>query len=305
MLNNLFQKKKNDVVLVNDLFSFSPSSYIDLKQERETKIILEKRRRNQSYQTLNYLISLTTYFDFFSKDAFDLAKVAKYFTQLSGKKRVNSEFLVLAFFNITLTNPELFKNYNLTKNDIEEFISNFNDLKTKNWYQKDFDFFKKSVPTEFLLENNIEYSQEVNLLFEKASENALLRFKTPVVTPEILFITMMDEKQSRACKLIKKFVGNETNWLLLRYNLIKLVHSQEVSIRSEVIKNNQFFAYLLKTQLSEMEFNKLVKEDTLAQGVIVFRNNLIVSSLKMDLANILENDIKKSIKLNNIRSYQT
>ena len=34
----------------------------------------ERRRRNQSYQSLDYMLSRITYFDFFSADAFNIAK---------------------------------------------------------------------------------------------------------------------------------------------------------------------------------------------------------------------------------------
>ena len=44
------------------------------------------------------------------------------------------------------------------------------------------------------------YSTQVNLLFEKAAENALLRFKTPVITSEILFLTLMESTNIKVSK---------------------------------------------------------------------------------------------------------
>ena len=43
------------------------------------KIKQEKRRRNQLYQSLDYFLSHLSYFDFFSKDAFQILLQAKQF----------------------------------------------------------------------------------------------------------------------------------------------------------------------------------------------------------------------------------
>jgi hypothetical protein len=50
---------------------------------------------------------------------------------------------------------------------------------------------------------------EMNQLFEKTIDNALNRFKTPVVTPEVLFITLMEERTSKAGKIIKKVLKTD------------------------------------------------------------------------------------------------
>ena len=42
--------------------------------------------------------------------------------------------------------------------------------------------------SNFTVNENFPYSTEVNLLL-KTAENALVRFKTPVITSEILFLT--------------------------------------------------------------------------------------------------------------------
>ena len=63
----------------------------------------ERRRRNQSYQSLDYMLSRITYFDFFSADAFNIAKHSKYFTQLFGKNVVTSEFLLFPSYFTLVT----------------------------------------------------------------------------------------------------------------------------------------------------------------------------------------------------------
>ena len=111
----------------------------------------------------------------------------------------------------------------------------------------------------------------------------MTRFKTPVINSDILFITLMEEKTSKAGKLIRKLINNDTNWYLLRYRLIKRLHNQEVLIRSEITKNQHYFAYLMKTRFSEFDFNKLIKSELLLTAVSFFRNSLIKGILKQNI----------------------
>lgn len=81
-------------------------------------------------------------------------------------------------------------------------------------------------------------SYEVHFLLEKAGENALFRFKTPIITPEILFITLMEEKNTKVGKILNKILKNSLDWYLIRYKLIKRIHNQEMNIRGEIEKVN-------------------------------------------------------------------
>ena len=65
---------------------------------------------------------------------------------------------------------------------------------------------------------------------------------------------------NKVYKIIKQFLKDDTNWYLLRYQLIKRIHSQELKVKSEIPKSQQYFAYLLKLNLSEFEFNLLLKK---------------------------------------------
>ena len=116
---------------------------------------------------------------------------------------------------------------------------------------------------------------------------------------------MMEEKNTKVSKLIKKFFPDETNWYLLRYKLIKRIHFQEVRIRAEISKNEQYFAYLLKINLSELEFNCLIETNLLTLAVSTFRNKLITKMLTLNLFDLLEKDIYKSMQVTNTRVYST
>jgi hypothetical protein len=91
-----FLDKKTDLVSPIVL-----SDHIDSTKTVERKIELERRRRHQAYTALDYHLSLTTYFDFFSFDTFQIAKDAKYLTQIEKGKNEFSFILPHSNTNIT------------------------------------------------------------------------------------------------------------------------------------------------------------------------------------------------------------
>ena len=265
------------------------------------KVLLEKRKRHQAYITIDYLLGFLTYFDFFSNDTFQIVKNSIFFSKLLEKNTITSDVLLISLLDEKFELSKVLKEYKLTQESLLGIFSN-NDSKTgkKNSFST---FFSKKAKSEEFEEKEIIYSQEMNQLFEKIVENALYRFKTPVVTPDLLFITFMEEKTTKAGKLITKMLKNEANWYLVRYRLIKRLHSQEVLIRGEITKNQHYFAYLMKTRFSEFDFNKLIKNELLLTAVSFFRNFLVKDILKQNLFQTLGDEISHSIKINNKRKY--
>jgi ATP-dependent Clp protease ATP-binding subunit ClpA len=274
------------------------------------KILIEKRRRHQTYMALDYFLSAVTYFDFFSSDAFKIVKNAKYLAQIC-EKSVTSELLLLPFFSYPSHVSAILKDFEITEAMIETVVASLQKTKKENFFQKQKNSIKQTlrnvkgffVRETLALNPNIKYSHEVNKIFEKAAENALSRFKTPVISPEILFITIIEDKNSKASRIIKKFLKTDVEWYLLRYKLIKRIHNQESNIRSEVVKNQHYFAYLMKIQLTDFEFNKLIENEALATGVSLFRNTLISKILKIDIFEEISEEIYTSMKITNKRSY--
>jgi ATP-dependent Clp protease ATP-binding subunit ClpA len=274
------------------------------------KILIEKRRRHQTYMALDYFLSAVTYFDFFSSDAFKIVKNAKYLAQIC-EKSVTSELLLLPFFSYPSHVSAILKDFEITEAMIETVVASLQKTKKENFFQKQKNSIKQTlrnvkgffVRETLALNPNVKYSHEVNKIFEKAAENALSRFKTPVISPEILFITIIEDKNSKASRIIKKFLKTDVEWYLLRYKLIKRIHNQESNIRSEVVKNQHYFAYLMKIQLTDFEFNKLIENEALATGVSLFRNTLISKILKIDIFEEISEEIYTSMKITNKRSY--
>jgi ATP-dependent Clp protease ATP-binding subunit ClpA len=296
---------KVDQIIASDL--------IDAIEQPKTiseKILIEKRRRHQTYMALDYFLSAVTYFDFFSSDAFKIVKNAKYLAQIC-EKSVTSELLLLPFFSYPSHVSSILGDFGITEEAIENIVASLQKKKKENFFQKQQNSVKQTlqnvkgffVRETLALDQGVKYSHEVNKIFEKAAENALVRFKTPVISPEILFITLIEEKNSKAAKIIRKFLKDDVEWYLLRYKVIKRIHNQESNIRSEVIKNQHYFAYLMKIQLTDFEFNKLIENEALAKGVSLFRNTLISKILKIDIFEEISEEIYTSMKITNRRSY--
>ena len=290
-----FLEKKTEII--------SPiifSDHIDSTKTTDQKIQLERRRRHQAYTALDYHLSLTTYFDFFSYDTFQIAKEAKYLAQIEKQKIVTTEILLFSFFSKHLKISEVLNNFGIKKEIILENVfssSNKEDTMIENLIKK----FQISFPITFqslVPDSEIEYSKEVNYIFQKAAENAFQRFKTPLIGTEILFLTLLEEEDTLAAKIIKESFPNEFDWFSLRYELIKRIYNQESMIRTEVGSNQEYFAYLLKTRFSDFEFESLIANGYFSQSVLSFRNQLISEALKIDLYKCLEEEVYNSMKLN-------
>jgi hypothetical protein len=200
------------------------SIYANENLSKEKKIQTEKRRRNQIYQTLDYVLSIVTYFDFFSFDSFQIINRAKEFSIFYNVQLITNEFLLLSFIYSNTQMTKLLEEYGITKENILKelpFITKKNQSSKNPFIEKIQQYIgspKKEIDNKF--------SHEINLLIEKASENALIRFKTPVITSEILFLTLIEQKNNKLVKLLKKIVVNDLNWHLLRYKLIKRMASK-------------------------------------------------------------------------------
>jgi hypothetical protein len=113
----------------------------------------------------------------------------------------------------------------------------------------------------------------------------------------------MENKNDSSCLILKELISNPVDWYLLRYRLIKRIHRQEEIIRNSVIKNQQYFAYLLKIQFSDFELERLNENKILPKAVSLFRNSLISLLLRENIFEKLQNEINQSMLLLNLRKY--
>lgn len=272
------------------------------------KIKQEKRRRHQLYSLLDYYLSFFTFFDFLSYDNFQLLKNAYFLSKLANKEKIETDFLLLSFFQKESNLLKILNEYGLDNNFTEKLIKKLLPLKYSTIKDENV-IFNSNSKFDFLEEKNISqnflYSEELLTLFQKAAENALVRFKTPIISSEILFITLMEDRNCLGGKLIKEYFESNREWFLLRYALMKQLHQHESIIKGEVIKNQHYFAYLLKTKLSENLFSKLIKTEKLKEAINSFRNFLFKDILQIKIFELLSEEIYESIELTNNRSYSS
>jgi|APCry1669189768_1035252.scaffolds.fasta_scaffold00055_20 hypothetical protein len=273
---------------------------------REEKILIEKRKRNQVYRTLDYLLALNTYYDYFSLDSFKITKYAKFLAQLTNQKAVTTDFLFLSFFYSNCDITKFLKESTLDQEKVatiifestsKEIIENksvveFLLSKVKIFNKLNSYFFNRE-PIIY----DLPYSFEVHKIFQKASQNAIERFQTPIISPEILLITLMEEERTKANRLIKKFLPLEKDWLLFRYSLLKRLYKKELNLKKTIPKNQHYFAYLMNLELSDYELENLMENEAkFRYGVSLFRNNLIKSALEVDIFTLISDDTFRSMK---------
>lgn len=318
---------KNDIDFSNLTFEdgktkINESTFQDKKE-------IEKTHRYQSYIALNYFFNNNNYFDYFSYDSFNILKNSKLLLHEQKKEIVSSEFLLFSFISSESELTNLLNEFGLDNNFLElhflktkqkeekKSLTIFKKwkeifLQKKEIFKVSFERFLQPINSSQEIEkeknslilNTIPFSNEVYALFEKAIEKAIF-YKSPIITEEILFLSLLENEKTSCFNLIKKVLKNPTQKILLRYKLLKLIHSQEAIIRNSVSKNQHFFAYLLKTELSSKDFRKLIDTKKLKDAVNIFRNKLICQTVPIKLEEFLEKEIFTSSKANKIRNYSS
>jgi ATP-dependent Clp protease ATP-binding subunit ClpA len=263
------------------------------------KIKLEKRKRNQVYSSINYLKSHSNKFDFFSSDSVKILRSANQLSKKFNQENIGSEFLLLAFFQSQIQLLKIFEKFDISSELIENYISTA--YKKAEDLGQNSSFFSK-LKKENILNSKIEYNFEVKNIIETCIENSY-RFKTPVITSEILFLTLLENEKSSSGILLKKFLKNDIQWNLLRYEILKKIHYQETTLQGSISKNFRYFAYLLKLELSDNKFEKLLSKNEFSFAIEAYRDLITSKILEVNIFQVLENEIKFSIRSNNFRTY--
>jgi len=122
---------------------------------------------------------------------------------------------------------------------------------------------------------------------KKARKN----FKTPVITPELLMITMLDDRKCFANQFLHDIFETDVRFYLFRFKLIKRLYQEESFIKHKLAINDLHYAYLLKIELSGEEFQELRKSSANRLIIRYFRNRLIEKTIELPLFSILKEEI--------------
>lgn len=186
-------------------------------------------------------------------------------------------------------------------------------------------FYKRKIPE--LIE--VPFSSAVEELLNEALTETVFRFRTPVLTTDLLLLTLVEkvitdlkfesgsisngipvsfkENSLLATKWFENIFQNNTQieLFLLRYELLKQIHKSESSLRSQISPEQHYFAYLLKTELSEFKIRELLDNETFNSAVSEFRDTLMELSNKTSMHKQLYKDTLENIKLTSDRSYSS
>ena len=104
---------------------------------------------------------------------------------------------------------------------------------------------------------------------------------------------------------IGDILSENNDWYLLRYKLIKRIYFEEICIKEDIVQNQRYFAYLLKTRLTAANLEKLIRTGTYPLAVSHFREKLVQKALKQDLLLEIKKDIYRSASLTGTRKYSS
>lgn len=272
-------------------------------------IKIEKRKRVQAYNTMDYSFNLSNFMDFYSKDLIKILSQAQIWSNLVNRdfkksrlKKISSEDILSSFILSESNLKKILNKYGLNKHILQNLKglvplsrtpASIFDFFCKKMFYKIKAFLQNKVALKKIRhkENVLPFSSEAMYVLQKSITNAASRFKTPVITPEIFFITLMESKASKASKVIKNLLYKKADWYMLRYELIKNIHLEESHVRDDVAKSQKYFGYLLKSRLSQLEFSRLIDLDLVGLAVEYFRNKLLKSSLSADLLKLVKRDV--------------
>ncbi|RZL51154.1 MAG: hypothetical protein EOP00_00450 [Pedobacter sp.] len=282
--------------------NYSAAANSDLSRF-EKQIFQEKQRRNHVYSALNHYLSQATFYDFFSKDCFDVVVYARLLAIYLGVKKVTSEHILAGYFFGKQPLEKIFKEFELSGKDFIHEVPDPSEAKgpiisrnlsflwnrCKKFAQYFRSFFLRKSKKINLTE--VTDSYELSHLFRGAMKKARKNFKTPVITPELLMITMLDDRKCLANQFLHDIFESDGRFYLFRFKLIKRLYQEENFIKHKLTINELHYAYLLKTQLSGEEFQG-VRESSASRFIIrYFRNRLIQKAIEMPLFYILKEEI--------------
>ena len=283
----------------------------------QEKIELEKRKRNQAYISFDYQLNATTPLDFFSADALQALQTAKYIAYSKHEEKVRLNHFIITFCYINSDLLSLLNEFGIcqqifafTKNNKETDTPN-NSIFDLNWLKSQSNLKSQKIKREILdfyllIQNEHrqlpKFSDELAQFLEKANKNAIEKFKTPIVTLEILFFTLIEDNKEFS-SFLEKDLKTNLSFEFLKYRIYQRIHRQESTIREIIPPNYHYFAYLLKSQLTELQFDYLIDNEMLFQSILYFRNLLIAKTLENNIFPSLRVEIQESMHLTKFRKY--
>lgn len=284
-----------------------------LKLNKNNKILIESKVRNNIYLILGYNISLNSYFDFFSIEMYNTILLSKYLSNKSNLKIISIHHILISLINNNiLTNKDihLLNNEELNINIINKLIKN-EKVKTNNLIN--FSFFNLIIKLyldtrTFLIGNKNLFketflSKEIKLLFQHMIKLNKYIFKTVYLTPDYILFILFNFKNLKVSKLFFYLLNNNVKINMFKFNSFIYNKNYKRNSSTFLDKNQEYYFLLLRRSISEYQLKILLNSVYLKHVINYFRflilNNTIKKFTKKNLYKIFIEDI---LIINNCRS---
>jgi len=163
----------------------------------------------------------------------------------------------------------------------------------------------------------LRFSEELEDILETTIIDAVERFKTPVVTTDLLLLILIEnlikETFPRASNSESKILDlwlydffqsyTDNQLSMVRYKLLKRIHEHETKVREQIHPSQHFFAYLLQTRIPERKIKELLEKNNLEPSVSFFRDEVMKQALRSNLPELLLEDVLQNIEDSSERVY--
>lgn len=297
--------------------------HIPVKVKNLSPKEIEIRRRNEFYAYLDVLLSQTTFFDFFTKDSLKILYIAKKLAIYFLQKKIDEDLFLLAFFFYDSKMVSLLKQKGITeklvlshymkKKNIKGFSTRTIIVRQISHFLN-FIFYPIRMIKNFVL-NKIGFRPQIRKVkmrtsysllrfFEKTAELALERYKTPAISEQILFLSLLEGEHGKFIREKLEAQSKDT-WLIIRFKILKSIYDDEFPIKNIFKPNKYRYAYLVRKLLSRKQYEVVLDFKALEALTDLFRTEIIKHFLgnEPDYLKRIEKDMIISMGLRRNRKY--
>lgn len=260
------------------------------EKTKEVKKIAEKIREKISRTKENILKAkeeLTKENILKVKKELTKENVFNFLDRLKNKVVLKTTSLFNRLSSAQIERKALVKKFKYYLRFIDSKLNQFDDITLD--FLDDLDFFWENlrpilIKQDFLLgefENEkIDFAPELEKIFETLLKSTS-KFKTPIMTTEMLLLAIMENPTSNAGKILCHLIPSKTNWLMLRFRLLKRIREEQIAIGA--LKEMRYFGILLQREINDYQLHRLIEVGCLDIATQIFREETIGFVMDSDI----------------------
>ena len=213
--------------------------------------------------------------------------VLNFVDNLKNKVVAKSTSFLNHFSSVQIERKTLVKKFKYYLRFIDSKLNQFDDMTLD--FLDDLDIFWENlrpilVKQDFLLgefENEkVDFAPELEKIFETLLKSTS-KFKTPIMTTEMLLLAIMENPTSNAGKILCNLIPSKTNWLMLRFRLLKRIREEQIAIGA--LKEMRYFGILLQREINDYQLHRLIEVGCLDIATQIFREETIGFVMDSDI----------------------